>query len=226
MAEYLSGLFPTRTAAERAVAILEQAGFSTSQIGVLFRAERSMPSGETGVSEEGQVTIGADDQAFLARLGESRAVAGTRYIAGGLLARSLGEAHGGNIVEALAGMGVPKAEAERHASQVDWEVVMVVVDATGREELARQTLRRAGAENLDPEAVQTQNVPVAGARPISVEPIAPPANADTQTGSQHDVLRTRAHSNLPENPEATATPETREDIPPEHLEGENPHFKP
>jgi hypothetical protein len=224
MAEYLSGLFPTRTAAERAVTILEQAGFSTPQIGVLFRAEKNTPSGQTGVREQGRVEIGADDQAFLTRLGESRVVVGTRYIAGGLLARLVGDVSDGDIVGALARMGVP--DAERHASQVDWEVVLVVVDATGRVQLARQTLQRGGAENNDPENVQTQNVPIAGARPISVEPIAPPAGADTQTGSQQQMLRQRAHSNLPNDPGPTATPESREDIPPEHLESPNPHFKP
>lgn len=226
MAEYLSGLFPTRAAAERAVTILQQAGFSTPQVGVLFRAERNTAPGQTNVTDEGHVTLGADDQAFLTRLGEARAVAGTRYIAGGLLARLLGDAPvpDGNLVQALKDIGIP--DMERDATQVDWEVVMIVVDATGRLPLARQVLQRAGAENNDPENVQTQNVPVAGARPISVEPIAPPASPGTQSGSQHEVLRARAHSNLPEDPGPTATPETREDIPPEHLEGPNPHFKP
>lgn len=224
MAEYLSGLFPTRTAAERAVAILEQAGFSTPQIGVLFRAERNTAPGQTGVSNEGHIAIGADDQTFLARLSEARVVAGTRYIAGGLLARLVGDVPDGDLLAALKNVGIP--DVEQNASQVDWEVVMVVVDATGREQLARQTLQQAGAENLDRENVQTQNVSVAGARPISVEPIAPSANANDQAGSQQQVLRTRAHSNLPEDPGPTATPETRKDIPPEHLESPNPHFKP
>lgn len=226
MAQYLSGLFPTHPAAERAVGILEQAGFTIPQIGVLFRAEKNTSSGQTGVSDDGRVTIGAEDQAFLTRVGESRAVAGTRYIAGGLLARQLGEAPDGNIIGALARMGIPQAEAERHASQVDWEVVMVVVDATGREREAFQALRQAGAENLDPENVQTQNVPIAGARPTSIEPIASPVTPDEPAASQQEVLRARAHSNLPEDHRSTATPVTRDDIPPDQLESPNPHFKP
>ena len=226
MTQYLTGLFPTRTAAERAVGILEQSGFTTRQIGVLFRAEQHTPAGQTGVRAEGQVEIGAEDQAFLSRMGESRAVAGTRYIAGGLLARQLGDARDGNIIGALARMGIPEAEAERHASQVDWEVVMVVVDADGRQQQAFQALRQAGAENLDPENVQTQNVPIAGARPISIEPVAPPVAPDEPTASQHQALRARAHANLPEDPGPTATPVTHDDIPPDQLESPNPHFKP
>ena len=224
MTQYLTGLFPTRPAAERAVGILQQAGFTTPQIGVLFRAEQHTAAGQTGVHDDGQIEIGAEDQSFLARLGEPGAVKGIRYVAGGLLARLLGDAGDGNIIGALARMGIP--EAELHGSQVDREVVMVVVDATGREQQAFQALRQGGAENLDPENVQTQNVPIAGARPLSVEPIAPPVASHESAASQHEVLRARAHSNLPEDPGPTATPETRHDIPPDQLESPNPHFKP
>lgn len=71
------------------------------------------------------------------------------FISGGILATSLAGGALGWLVGGLAGLGIPKDEAEYYENRVQEGSALVTVDAEGRDAEARQILLRDSAENLE-----------------------------------------------------------------------------
>lgn len=153
MARPIAGLFPTRIAAEQAVADLRAAGFDPSRIGTVM--PDSVESGKAvyqhgNQSTEGAVAggiVGGTTGAILAAVGAIFIPGVGPFISGGILASLIGGAAGW-LVGGLAGLGIPKEEAEYYETRVQQGSSLVTVDAEGREEVVREIMLRNGAEDL------------------------------------------------------------------------------
>lgn len=150
----VAGLFPDRGSAENAVRALQDAGFNAEGIGIVMRGqhETSEAADEAVVNTTtGAVTggvVGGALGAILAATGTLVIPGIGPFISGGILATALVGGVAGWLVGGLVALGIPREEAEYYQGQVERGRVLVTVDATGREEEARTTLLRNGAENL------------------------------------------------------------------------------
>ena len=155
MARHIAGLFPDRSAAERAIRDLKDAGFDPAKIGVVMRDKQDMQevTEQHGTaSTEGAVAgglAGGTIGALLAATGALIIPGIGPFISGGILATSLAGGALGWLVGGLAGLGIPKDEAEYYENRVQEGSALVTVDAEGRDAEARQILLRDGAENLE-----------------------------------------------------------------------------
>ncbi len=155
MARHIAGLFPDRSAAERAIRDLKDAGFDAAKIGVVMRDKQDMQevNEQHGTaSTEGAVAgglAGGTLGALLAATGALIIPGIGPFISGGILATSLAGGALGWLVGGLAGLGIPKEEAEYYENRVHEGGALVTVDAEGRDAEARQILLRDGAENLE-----------------------------------------------------------------------------
>ncbi len=154
MARNVVGLFSDRQSAEQAVADLKAAGFDPSRIGVVMKDKQETHeiAEEQGTrSTEGAVTggvIGGSLGAILAATGALVIPGIGPFISAGILATSVVGGAAGWLVGGLAGLGIPKEEAEYYEDQVQQGRALVTVDAQGRDAEARSILLRDGAEDL------------------------------------------------------------------------------
>jgi len=154
MARSIAGLFPERFEAEAAINDLKAAGFDPSRIGVVMRDKAESREVATAMgteSTEGAVSggvIGGSLGALLAATGALVIPGIGPFISGGILATSLVGGAAGWLVGGLAGLGIPKEEAEYYEHHVQQGGVLVTVDAQGRDSEARSILLRNGAEDL------------------------------------------------------------------------------
>ncbi len=153
MARPVVGIFRDREAAEQAIRDLKQAGFDTDRIGLLMksREDAQQIATDTGVKPAGGAVTGG---ALGAGLGALLAATGTFVIPGigpfvsaGILATAIAGGAVGAIAGALAGLGIPRAEAEYYEERVRAGDVLVTVDPGGRETEARDILLRHGAQD-------------------------------------------------------------------------------
>ena len=161
MSKLITGIFPTRGSADRAVQDLAAAGFRTEDVSVLmpetdlgreFNVEKNTKAPEgaaTGAAIGG--TVGAV-AAGLAAIG-TVAIPGMAFVAAGPLVAALtglgaGAAAGG-ITGALVGLGIPEHEAKLYKEKMGAGGVLVGVHAEGdRAKEARRILDNAGAEKV------------------------------------------------------------------------------
>jgi len=154
MARSSVGLFDDRTGAEAAVHDLTAAGFDPARIGVVMKDKQEMKEvvEEHGTrSTEGAVTgglLGGSAGAILAAVGALVIPGIGPFISGGILATAVAGGAAGWLVGGLAGLGVPKEEAEYYEGEVQQGRALVTVDAQGRESEARAILLRNGAHDL------------------------------------------------------------------------------
>jgi hypothetical protein len=157
------GIYPTNSAAERAVDQLIAAGFSNQDVSVLmadrqgskdFAAEKNTKAPEgatTGVGVGGAVggTLG-----LLAGIG-ALAIPGVGPliaagpIMGALAGLGVGGAVGG-VVGALVGLGIPEYEAKRYEGRVKDGGVLLSVHCDSSQEVSRakDLLKATGAEDI------------------------------------------------------------------------------
>jgi len=154
MARSIAGLFHDRGSAEQAIADLKAAGFDASRIGIVTQdkeANKELAEEHGTRSTEGAVTggiIGGSIGALLAAAGALVIPGIGPFISGGILATSVVGGAAGWLVGGLAGLGIPKEEAEYYEGQVQQGRTLVTVDAQGRDAEARSILLRDGAEDL------------------------------------------------------------------------------
>ncbi len=186
MARSIAGLFDDRSGAEAAVNDLTAAGFDPARIGVVMRDKQEMKevAEEHGTrSTEGAVTggiIGGSAGAILAAVGALVIPGIGPFISGGILATAVAGGAAGWLVGGLAGLGIPKEEAEYYEGEVQQGRALVTVDAQGRESEARAVLLRNGAHDLKDRGFggyDEQNETVAAPAPA-------PAPVVTQTRQQ------------------------------------------
>ena len=154
MARSIAGLFHDRSGAEAAIQDLKVAGFDASRMGIVTQdkaANRELAEEHGTRSTEGAVTggvIGGSIGALLAATGALVIPGIGPFISGGILATSVLGGAAGWLVGGLAGIGIPKEEAEYYESEVQQGRTLVTVDAAGRDAEARSILLRNGAEDL------------------------------------------------------------------------------
>jgi len=154
MVRSIVGLFDDRTGAEAAVHDLTTAGFDPARLGVVMKDKQEMKevAEEHGTrSTEGAVTgglLGGSAGAILAAVGALVIPGIGPFISGGILATAVAGGAAGWLVGGLAGLGVPKEEAEYYEGEVQQGRALVTVDAQGRESEARAILLRNGAHDL------------------------------------------------------------------------------
>ena len=161
MSQLITGIFPTRDIAERAVQHLIDAGFAPEDTSVLMSEGtrgREFQMDKATKAPEGAVTgatlggvLGAV-AASLVAIG-TLAVPGLNLVAAGPIVAALsglgaGAATGG-LVGGLAGLGIPEHEAKFYDEEVRKGGILVGVYAHGdRVELAREILDAAGATKV------------------------------------------------------------------------------
>jgi len=179
MARSIAGLFDDRSGAEAAVSDLTATGFDPARIGVVMRDKQEMKevAEEHGTrSTEGAVTggiIGGSAGAILAAVGALVIPGIGPFISGGILATAVAGGAAGWLVGGLAGLGIPKEEAEYYEGEVQQGRALVTVDAQGREGEARAILLRNGAHDLKDRGF--------GGYDEQTETVAAPAPMATQT---------------------------------------------
>lgn len=178
------GIANDRAQTERIVANLQQAGFSTGDISVLFPDEKQTqqfvyekhtkaPEGAiAGVSAGGAIggTLG-----LLAGLG-ALAIPGIGPLvaAGPILAALSGAAAGaavGGIAGALVGLGIPEIEAKRYENRMKKGHILVSVHTESLREVGRaeDLFKDAGLEDI----WVTPETPVATTTPVTPVPAEP-----------------------------------------------------
>lgn len=167
------GVFDDRSAAERAVDALEQAGFNDQQIGFVIRGADDVRGGMITDAEgtkdgkgilTGAVTGGMLGGVLAAAL--SLLIPGVGpVVAGGVLAAFFGGAIAGTAVGgifgALTGLGVSEDEARFYEREFNSGRAIVAVRAGSRGAEAADILVRAGGGHVHAELhtpVQTQGV--------------------------------------------------------------------
>ena len=179
----LAAAFPDSARARLALTDLSRAFFKGNQLGVVTRGEArrkglvnrlEVKSDLVGYPEVGSKEKSLWDYAVAAGLCES----GGWLLAGGLLARTLGNTPRGAKLHALAdtleGFGIDRGDAQFYERQVRKGRSLVLVSAPGRQDEALDILHRCGA---------LSHVSVSTAAPknsliSSVESGDPPSNAD------------------------------------------------
>lgn len=158
------GVFPSRQDADAAVTALYDAGFTSSQVGVVSRnapartdtvakseddaeaaGEGAMVGAVTGVGIGG--LIGAGVLAGVIPVIGPALFAGTLGV---LASNAAGGAAVAGIIGALTGWGVPHEDAEYYQGEIAAGRTVVTVTASERCDEARAILRRFGAVSRDP----------------------------------------------------------------------------
>jgi len=154
MARSIAGLFNDRDSAEAAIRDLKAAGFDASRMGIVTQdkgVNQDLAEEHGTRATEGAVTgglIGGSIGALMAATGALVIPGIGPFISGGILATALVGGTAGWLVGGLAGLGIPREEAEYYEGQVQQGRTLVTVDAQGREAEARSILLRNGAEDL------------------------------------------------------------------------------
>jgi hypothetical protein len=161
MSKLITGIFPTRGAADQAYRDLMNAGFRPENVSVLmpetdygqeFNVEKHNKAAEgagTGAAIGGAVGAVAAGLAAVATV----AVPGMAFVAAGPIVAALtglgaGAAAGG-LTGALVGLGIPEHEAKLYKDKMGAGGVLVGVHADGdREKEAKRILESAGAEKI------------------------------------------------------------------------------
>jgi hypothetical protein len=161
MSKLITGIFPTRSSADRAVQDLVSAGFRTEDVSVLmpetdvgreFNVEKNTKAPEgaaTGATIGGVVGAVAMGLAAIGTV----AVPGLAFVAGGPIVAALtglgaGAAAGG-LTGALVGLGIPEHEAKIYKEKMGAGGVLVGVYAEGdRAKEAKRIMDAAGAEKV------------------------------------------------------------------------------
>jgi len=161
MSKLITGIFPTRSSADRAVQDLVSAGFRTEDVSVLmpetdvgreFNVEKNTKAPEgaaTGATIGGVVGAVAMGLAAIGTV----AVPGLAFVAGGPIVAALtglgaGAAAGG-LTGALVGLGIPEHEAKIYKEKMGAGGVLVGVTADGdRAKEAKRIMDAAGAEKV------------------------------------------------------------------------------
>jgi hypothetical protein len=169
----LVGVFEDRSAAERAVAELEQSNFKSDQVGFAIRGsdteQRGMISDAQGTKDARGAVAGAATGAGLgAILGAAAAMLLPGFgpvVAGGILAMAFGGAVAGTAVGgifgAMTGLGVSEEEAKYLEHEFNSGRAIVAVKAGPRAVEAAEIMRRHGGydiQNRRIPPVQTQGV--------------------------------------------------------------------
>ena len=150
------GVFPTREAANRAIADLKAEGYRDDQIGLVARNEsgktvRTTGSGEETNAAEGAAIGAAAGAAAGAAVGAG-IVAGVIPVIGPVLAigtlgtvllNAAGGAAAAGLAGALIGWGFPEEDAKYYESEVKAGRYLVTVEC-GQGEDARDILKRHG----------------------------------------------------------------------------------
>jgi hypothetical protein len=164
MKKAVIGMVESRERAEALVLALQQAGFSPSDISVLFpdkhgprdfaheRSSKAPEGAVAGASAGGAVggTIG-----LLAGIGAILLPGVGAFIAAGpVMAALSGVAAGaavGGVAGALVGMGIPEIEAKTYESKLRGGNILIAVHSESREEraVASDMLKRAGAHDVE-----------------------------------------------------------------------------
>lgn len=160
----LVGVFEKDADARRCVDELRRAGFREDQLGVVARdrgtGDTAAGADDTGASIAAGTATGAVAGAGVGALWALGMAAGAvpvigPVLVGGLLATVLATAAtgavAGSIVGALVGLGVPEEEAAHYERELHAGRVLVTVRHDGRADLARELLRRHGAQDLHAE---------------------------------------------------------------------------
>jgi len=160
----LVAIFPDSACAQLALADLSRALFKGDQLGVVTRGEARRKGLVNRLEVKPDVAAHQDvgskekslwDYAVAAGLCES----GGWLLAGGLLARTLGNTSRGAKLHALAEtleqFGIEKGDAQFHERQVRKGRSLVLVSAPGRQDEALSILRRCGA--LSPSTTALKN---------------------------------------------------------------------
>ncbi len=151
------GVFSDREAAERAIAELHRLGFHDDQVGFAMRGEHGVVAKEPDEDEKA-AEVAARGMIAGAGLGVIAAAAALLLpgvgpvLAGGILATIIGGAAAGaaagGLIGTLAGLGIPKEEAEFYETEFNTGRILVMVRADGRGLEAFEAMRRAGGYNM------------------------------------------------------------------------------
>ena len=171
MAELITGMFRDRTAAERAVADLQQLGYTQSDISVMMndqtRAREFATDTGTKAAEGAGVgagiggTLGAIIAAVTAT-GSVAAVAATGGLAAPLVAGPLAAALagagagglGGGLIGGLIGAGIPQDRAAQYETDLSAGGILVGVHASGvNAPEVQRVLMSDGATDVQGQAV-------------------------------------------------------------------------
>lgn len=153
MARPVVGVFADRMSAEQAITDLKQAGFDTSQMGLLMqnREEAKQAASDAGIKTTGGAVTGG---VLGSALGAILAATGTfvipgigPFISAGILATAITGGALGAIAGGLIGLGIPREEADYYETQVREGRVLVTVDPQGHDMEAREIMLRNGAED-------------------------------------------------------------------------------
>ncbi len=157
MAKFISGLFPNRAEAERAVEALEDLGYDQRDISVVMNGatrerdffgdapERTDPHDVHVAADVGiGATLGGTLGAIIAGVTATGAIVATGgvaapIVAGPLAAIFAGAGAGGlagGIIGGLTGIGVPESRASEYASELERGGILVGVEARPGDERA------------------------------------------------------------------------------------------
>ncbi|HYF51241.1 MAG TPA: hypothetical protein VEJ63_17635 [Planctomycetota bacterium] len=188
------GVFDTRDDAQRGMDALLENGFTADEIGVISR-DKGGPTGEIDMNEPAAnagagAFAGAMAGAGLGGLVGLGVVAGIvpvigPALAGGtlgvILTNALGGAAVAGVVGALAGLGVPRDEAEGYQRDLEAGKTLVSVTTSVRAEEARELLRQAGGRvDRIAETPSSTSLMGAGGTPIG-------ASAGTSASALYDA---------------------------------------
>ncbi len=157
------GIYPNRSVVEKAVDQLKTAGFSNSDISVLFPQDggskefaiekaTKAPEGATKGAGTGAVIGGA--LGWLVGIGTLAIPGVGPFIAAGPIMATLAGAGAGGVVGgiagALIGMGIPEYEAKRYEGRIKKGGILLSVHADDNEwkDKGKEILKRTGAEDI------------------------------------------------------------------------------
>ena len=157
------GIYPTRSAVERAVDELKTAGFLNTDISVLFpesagtkdfAVDKGTKAPEGAATGAGSGAVVGGTLGWLAGIGALAIPGLGPFIAAGpimaaLAGAGVGGAVGG-VAGALIGMGIPEYEAKRYEGRVKNGGILLSVHSDDSEETrrAKDILRKTGAEDV------------------------------------------------------------------------------
>jgi len=199
------GVFEDRVDADKAVAALHKAGFTSDQIGVAMRHLEGTAT--EGVDEEGSHAGSGAVTGMMAGLGLG-ALAGLGVLAGvipvvgpaiaaGTLGVILSNAAAGagivGLVGALVGAGVPEHEAKYYQGEFESGRTIVTVTAGDRAAEATEILRRFGAYDMSTRAA-TAAVSPASASTTTARGAVGSTRAGSAKGDTIEVKEERLHA--------------------------------
>ena len=173
------GIFTSRVAAERCIDSFLTSGFRNDDVSVLapdVDATRELATEKNTKAPEG-ATAGATTGGavggtlgLLAGIGALAIPGLGPFIAAGpimgaLAGLGVGAAAGG-LIGALVGMGIPEYEAKRYEGRVKDGGILVSVhcDTPERVKIAKDILKRAGAEDISSTGEASADIPASAAR--------------------------------------------------------------